>query len=237
MTTPSQVRTGLTVVTAAAVSDTRAVAEAASNPADIRAALFAAAPLIVGDYIDGSAALALDWYEELREVAAPPQMFTPSLFAVVDPDEIASSVAVSTRALYDLEQDLNRVTEELLRTATEDSLALLGPQIQKSVAAGFWDTITNNSDADPAASGWQRFARGGACKFCLMLAGRGAVYSETAANFAAHGGCHCVAGPSFDPESPRASAMQYVASKKNRTPAQQASLREYLNHNFPDAPG
>lgn len=237
MTTPSQVRSGLQVVTSAAVSDTRTVADAASGPSEIRAALFAATPLIVGDYIDGSASLALDWYEEIRDAASPPKAFTPIPFAVVDDDAISAAVAVSTRALLDLERDLARVTEEMLQRATEDSLALLTAEVQKNVASGFWDTITTNSAEDPSAVGWQRFARAAGCKFCLMLAGRGAVYAESTANFAAHTNCHCVAGPSFDPDAPLASAMQYVASAKTRTPAQRKALREYLNKNYPDAPG
>jgi hypothetical protein len=34
-----------------------------------------------------------------------------------------------------------------------------------------------------------------------------------------------------------ANALQYVASRKRRTPEQQANLREYLNTNFSDFPG
>jgi hypothetical protein len=237
MATPEQVRAGLTVVTAAAVADTRAVAAVGQTPGDIRAALFAAAPLIVGDYSDGSSALALDWYEELRDAANPRRSFTPRSLAVVREDELASSVAWATEALYDLERDLDRLTEELLREATERSLTLLEPVIQKDVAAGFRDTVTGNVQVDPDAVGWQRFARPGACKFCVMLADKGAVYTEATADFAAHTTCHCVCGPSFDLDAPQASVMQYVASSKNRTPAQRKALRDYLNQNYPDAPG
>lgn len=237
MATPEQVRAGLATVTTAAQADTRAVVEAAQSPADIRAALFAATPLIVGDYIDGSAALALDWFEELRDAASPAHVFTPRPFAVVDDDAIMSSVATATSALYDLERDMTRITDDLIQQATEDALRLLEPAVQRDVASGFWDTMTENSADDPDAVGWQRFARPGACKFCLMLAGRGAVYTEATVDFAAHTSCHCVVGPSYDPNAPRASVMQYVASSKNRTPKQQAALRDYLNQNFPDAPG
>lgn len=240
MATPSQVRRALSVVTGAALSDVRAVTAAAAatgSPSEVRGALFAATPIIVGDYIDGSAALALDWYEELRDAAAPPHRFTPTPLTVVNTDEIASSVAWSTQTLYDLEQDLDRMTEELLAQATRDALTLLEPVVQKDVASGFRDTILGNTRVDRDAVGWQRYASPGACKFCLMCAARGAVYTEATADFAAHTTCHCTAGPSFDPDAPRASAMQYVASSKTRTPEQQAALREYLNTNYPDAPG
>lgn len=199
--------------------------------------MFAAVPLVVGDYIDGAAALALDWFDELREAASPPSAFVPSPLTLVDEDAIASSVAWATEPLFDLERDLARLTDEMLAQATEDSLRLLEPVVQRDVASGFWDTMTSNSTADPDALGWQRYARPGACKFCLMLADKGAVYTETTADFAAHSSCHCVVGPSYDPDAPRASVMQYMASTKNRTPEQRARLREYLNQNFPDAPG
>jgi hypothetical protein len=236
-TTPNRVRKGLAVVTAAALADLRAVAASGRTPSEIRASLFAASPLIVGDYGDGAAALALDWYDELRDAASPRHRFTPTSLATVAEDKVASSVAWATASLYDLDQDLSRMTEELLQQATRESLALLEPVVQKDVAGGFWDTMTGNSVADPDAVGWQRFTRDGACKFCLMLAGRGDVYTQATANFAAHTTCHCVAGPSFDSDASLATAMQYVASKATRTDAERAALRDYLNQNYPDAPG
>ena len=48
----------------------------------------------------------------------------------------------------------------------------------------------------------------------------------------------CLAGPAFDGEGiAKATPMQYVASKRKRTEKERAALRDYLNHNFPDAPG
>lgn len=233
-TPPSEVRAALTVVTASAVAEVQQVAQkAAESPATTRAALFAAVPLIVGDYFDGSSALALDWFEEIREDASPPHLFTPTPAALLDDDSLSTMVAVTTRPLFDVEQ---RIRDDV-ESAFKESLAAIEAEVQKSVATGFWDTIVENSEDDPDAVGWQRFARPAACKFCLMLADKGAVYTETTANFAAHTNCHCVAGPSYDPDAPRASVMQYVASARRRTDAQRAALREYLNQNFPDAPG
>lgn len=236
-TSPDRVRRALQRVTQAATADVQKVAAASHSPADIRAALFAATPLIVGDYGDGAAALALDWYEELRDAAKPTKGFTPSPFAVVHEEELASSVAWATQALYDLEQQRNTIADELVAEATRRSLQLLEPVIQKDVASGFRDTVVNNATRDPAAAGWQRFARADGCKFCLMLAGRGAVYTEATADFAAHTDCHCLAGPSYDPHAPKASAIQYVASRRKRTAKERADVRDYLNHHFPDAPG
>lgn len=233
-TSPDKVRHGLTLVTKAAQADIRAVAAAAGeNPARIRAALFEAAPLVVGDYGNAAAALALDWYEELREAAGAPHAYRPRILRSVTDDDVAAMVAETTVALHDLETGVISDATEATRT----SLTLIQGGLQKQVASGFWDTATGNTRHDPDAVGWARYAGGGACKFCQMLAGRGAVYRRDTVNFAAHHGCHCVVGPSYDASAPRASVMQYLGSQRTRTPQERAAVRDYLNHNFPDAPG
>lgn len=241
-TPPSSVRAGLAAVTAQAQADVQTITAAAGDdPAQIRAALFATAPLVVGDYGDGAAELALGWYEELREEARPRRPFTPQPFMTVQDDRLASAVAWATEGLHDLERQFLDTVEadvdRLVQEATDDAMNRLLPEIQKEVAAGFRDTITGNAIEDPEASGWRRFAQPDACKFCLMLAARGAVFTEDTARFAAHTNDHCLAGPSFDPEAPRADLLQYTASQRTRTPEQRARLREYLNEHFPDAHG
>lgn len=245
-TSPDVIRRDLLVITSEARADVRAVANAASeDPGALRAALFAAAPPVVTEYAEASAALALDWFEELRVESGVPTPYRPRPFVNVTDDDISAVVAQTTEALYDLQRGMERELEAVFAetlTMVEDALA-------EEVARGFRETIVENSYEDPEAVGWRRFARPGACKFCLMLAARGAVYTETTARFAAHaavtggkrtgGDCRCVAGPAFagDEVWTEATPMQYVASKRTRTPAQRAALREYLNANFPDAPG
>lgn len=215
------------------------------SPSETRAALFAATPLIAAEYTTGSSALALEWYEELREAAEAVQRFSPAPLVLVTDDDLAAIVAETTSALYDIERGI----EEDLEAALTESLELLEAEIVEEVAQAYRDTITGNVERDPEAVGWRRFARPEACKFCLMLAARGAVYTEATARFAAHGAvmsgnrkggnCMCIAGPAFGGKEiwAEATPMQYVASQSKRTPAQQAALREYLNTNFPDAPG
>lgn len=229
-TSPSDVRTGLTLVTSAAVEDAQTVAASGNSAEEVRTALFVAAPLIVHDYNDGAAALALDWYEELRAEAAPAKPFAPSPIHLVTDEDVRTAVAVSTVAL-------RGAPDEALPDAVETSMTLLGGELRKLVASGFWNTMTTNSVEDPSAVGWRRYARPDACKFCLMAADKGAVYTRETARFAPHNDCHCLAGPGFDPHAPLASAMQYVASQRRRTAKQRAELRAYLNQHFPDAPG
>jgi hypothetical protein len=44
---------------------------------------------------------------------------------------------------------------------------------------------------------WARVASGGACRFCLDLAGRGAVYTSDTADFRSHDHCVCSAEPAY----------------------------------------
>lgn len=245
MTTPSEIRAGLQAASADAQSDLRAVA-AASEPSEVRAALFAATPLIVSEYTSGSAALALDWYEELREaVTTTASLFEPRPFVLVTDDTVAAIVAATTSSLRDAERDVQRDFE----AALAESLELLEAETERVVVDAYTDTMTGNVAEDPDAVGWKRHARPEACKFCKMLAAKGAVYTRETARFAAHGAvmngdrkggnCMCIAGPEFGGQEiwGEASPMQYLALQKTRTPEQRIKLREYLNENFPDAPG
>jgi hypothetical protein len=67
----------------------------------------------------------------------------------------------------------------------------------RMVMMGGRDTITNAVHIDPRARGWERVIEPGACGFCAMLAGRGAVYKESTVDFRAHDHCHCTARAVF----------------------------------------
>lgn len=231
-TAPDVVRDALLVVTAAAQSEVQAVTSAAP-PNEWRSAMFAAGPLIVAEYAPATAELGLEWFGEIRDEAKPPNAFTPTPRLTVTDDDVKAVVATLTESLRDVEQQIAKNADRLIAEMSAE----LEAAVQRDVASGFWDTVTGNSDDDPDSVGWQRFAREGACKFCRMLAGRGAVYTEATVRFAAHGSCHCVAGPSYDPNAPRADVMQYLGSKRERTAKERTELRAYLNHHFPDAPG
>lgn len=245
MATPKQIRSTLLRLVRKAKSEVRTVASSSQDPATVRAALFAATPLIVGDYSDGSSALALEWYEELRDAAETAAQFTPRPLVLVPDDEITAIVAETTRSIYDFERGVESDLSKALAEATQ----LLEVESERLIVSAYTDTMTGNVADDPDAVGWRRFARPEACKFCLMLAAKGAVYTEATARFAAHGAvvagkrkggnCMCIAGPAFGGKDIWAEATpeQYVASKRRRTAKERADLREYLNHNFPDAPG
>lgn len=249
MPTPNQVRSVLLRLTRRARADIREVAATSQDPSTVRASLFAATPLIVAEYSDGSSALALEWYDDLRASAGATSRFSPQPLVLVTDDEIAAIVAQTTAAIHDRQREVEREVQREAERAVAESVRLLEDEAERLVADAFRDTVTGNVAEDPAAVGWRRFAQPEACKFCLMLAARGAVYTEKTARFAAHGAvmrgdrkggnCMCIAGPAFGGKEiwAEATPMQYVASRKRRTPEQKKALRDYLNTNYPDAPG
>lgn len=235
-TSPDAVRSDLLVITAAAQQELREVAaSAAEDPAALRSALFAATPLLISDYAEASAALALDWFEEIRFESGVSAPFRPRPVVPVADDDVAAIVARTTEPLHEILQGIEREYQEALAA----SLSALEAEVQKEVAAGFRETVTENAKADPAAAGWKRHAQPDACKFCRMLAAKGAVYTEATARFAAHTDCSCIAGPEFGGQEiwAEATPMQYLASQRQRTDAERKKLREYLNRKYPDAPG
>lgn len=246
-TTPEQIRSGLHIVADAAAADVAAAAEQAETPSDFRAVLFAVAPAAVAAYGPAAAALGAEWYEELRDAAAAigdiTRPFVPTLVLPETEDKVKAIVATASVDFSDRPEaevvDFEEAKARILRDIEDATRA--------NVAEAMRQTVVENVTADPDASGWRRFARPGACKFCRMLADRGAVYTRDTVRFAAHGAvmpggrkggnCMCFAGPAFGKPDEEATALQYAASRKKRTAKQRAALRKYLNENFPDAPG
>ena len=227
-TPPDAVRTQLTVVTAAAAAEVSAAAASAAPERALEASV-AAAGLVVPAYYDAAGTLAVAWYDELRDEARPATPFTPEIVGEAPTEWIEREAARFMRELdaVDVEAELAAMTAEV------EAL------VAKEVARGFRDSITGNTSRDPASVGWSRVARPGACKFCVMLADKGAVFRQETARFAAHLNCHCAARPEFEggDHGPEATVEQYLASQKRRTDAQRAQVRAYLNENYPDARG
>jgi len=182
--------------------------------------LLGGVPEVVAYYSDGSAALAADFYDDERAAANVSGPFTSDLIVADRTVKLRRAIAWSAEPLFD----------------GDDVLAgkRLAEVVQLEAARPYRDTITGNTERDPQAIGWRRVASGG-CPFCRMLADRGAVYTERTARFSAHEHCHCTAAPAFvGYDGPEASVQQYRASRRNRTPEQQAQLREYLKEHYSD---
>lgn len=225
MPTASESRAALQLVTGAAVSVAVTALERVSGaPEAQRALLLESVPEVIAYYSAGTSALAADFYDDERERAAAPKLYVAEPIILDRTVKIRRAIAWASEPLFGDDR----------RTAS----SRLAQVVQLETARPHRDTIVTNRRRDPSAVGWRRVASGG-CKFCQMLAGKGAVYSEATARFAAHDNCHCTAQPVFSSEDygEEANVMQYMASRKRRSPEQQARLREYLNTNYPDFHG
>lgn len=223
MPTSVESRAILQRLTSTAVESSAALFDRFNGPPEIvRGALLEAIPAEIAYFSNGSAALAADTYEEERELAKVRSTFTAEAVVLDRTVKVRRAVAWAAEPLFLLRPD---------RLLTASRLAEL---VQVEVARPNRDTTLANRRRDPASSGWRRIARPGACSFCRMLADRGGVYREKTAYFASHENCHCVAQPVFSTDDTiEVGAIQYIASKRNKTPEQRARVKSYLENFYP----
>ena len=222
MVTALESKAALSLVTAASLATVVSLFEDSyARPEDQRSFLLETVPESIAYYAVGSAALAADFYDDEREREAAPRLY------VAEPIIADRTVKVRRAVAW--------ASDPLFVGDTAASLGRLADVVHLETARPYRETILTNRRRDPAAVGWRRVARAGSCRFCKMLADKGAVFSDSTARFAAHGHCQCTAQPVFSSSEfgEEASVLQYVASKRNRTPAQKAQLREYLDAHYP----
>lgn len=217
-----EVRSGLRVVTSAAVDRAVAVlAGVGGKPEVRRAALLDAVPEVISYYADGTAALAADYYDETRTSLGVAGRFTAEPIVPDRAVKIGRAIAWAT---------------EPLLTGDGDVAGRLAEVVQLETARPLRSTIVENRRRDPQAVGWRRVTVGG-CRFCRMLADRGAIYHENTARFAAHANCHCSVEPVFkgtqEAAGPAASTIQYTASKRRPSEKDRARVRAYLDQHYP----
>lgn len=186
---------------------------------EVRDALMELIPALAEKYGSMAGSIAADFYDAAREQAAVRGRF------------FASPADVPTRARF--EAMVRWGVDPLYSGAPDRSLAqsLLVGAVQRVVANVSRDTVTTNTERDPAATGWRRVARGDGCSFCRMLADRGDVYKQSTAGFSSHERCHCAASPAFD-NGHEVGVVQYVASKRNKSEKDRARVRDYLKDNY-----
>lgn len=162
------------------MNDMAALWRQVSNAAEARVALKDVLPALIRTYGQAAAAIAADWYDEAREVAEVAGSFRAI------PASIETSGAESL-ALWATEKGSDLTT---IQTLIEGGM-------QRRIVNWGRETVMGSALSDPKADGWQRTGVG-SCDFCNLLIGRGAVYSESSADFASHDHCNCVAVPAFN---------------------------------------
>ena len=207
----TDLRRDIAQLTTLAHRDLMALWRQVRSAAEAREALNDILPALIDTYGAAAATVAATWYDDLRDKVAPPKRFT----AIPAPVGDRGAPALIGWAL-DSAQDFGTF-QTLIEGGT-----------QRRIADVSRDTVAASSVADPATDGWQRVGAG-ACAFCAMLIGRGAVYSEAGADFASHDHCNCQAAPAFKGE-PRP-VKAYTPTSRNITDADRARVRAYLASN------
>ncbi|GMA33514.1 hypothetical protein [Litorihabitans aurantiacus] len=190
------------------------------RPEQTRDLLIEFVALLVAQNGLAGAAAAADWFEEAREAERVPGTYRAGPADLALEDDVESAVRYSAGHLWS-------PTPELM-------LPSMLKEVSKLVLAPARETVVRSSEDDRRAVGWQRVTRAGSCKFCRMLASRGAVYRERTVDFAAHGFCGCAAIPSWDQDAPEVDVRAYSASARTAgmTPTQRAAhdarVRRYV---------
>ena len=158
-----------------------------ARPDAVKLDLFEFVPVLVAQYGDIAATVAADWYDELRAAEGVSGRFRAPLAPLV-PDEVVNGrLGFATRP------------DGPLFTGAFDTLTTFAAMIANEYALQPGrDTVIQAAHKDKAA--YARIPEPGACKFCLMLASRGFVYSKDTAGDSKkfHGKCRCNAMPVWD---------------------------------------
>lgn len=189
------------------------------KPEVARNALISFLPMLILRYGMAGAALAADWYDQLRADEGVAGRYRAAPAEPVDINvrteatvrrSMAPAFALTTASTVGL---LYAGQPAGARAAGLVLPALTDP-MTKMVLEPARETTVLSALADPQAAGWTRVTRAGSCKFCRMLASKGAVYKQRTVDFAAHGHCNCAAAPSWDKDGPEVDVRAYVASER-----------------------
>ena len=145
---------------------------------------------IIDTHYEMSAANAASYYSAARTVAGWPYGSVPGVTLDSGYLDKMTNMMGQGQFYHFLKDNEPDAASAMAR----DSLRGAGTRL---VMNGGRDTVTQAATGDHLAKGWERVIEPGACGFCAMLAGRGAVYKESTVNFRAHDHCHCVARAVF----------------------------------------
>lgn len=204
---------------------------------DVINGLFDVLPTLIDTWGTAASSAAATWYDQLREAEAIRGRF----MAIVKPldnnnpgaealagwgaEPLAADKLVAPQSLATPldEQQLEADAIQAARDRVEGGL-------QKRIVNSANLTITDSSNQDPQARGWMRTTRPGACKFCVMVASRGGVFTKASATFACHENCYCQAIPAWGGKS--LPVGPYKPSDKPSNAADRARVRRWIADNL-----
>jgi len=206
-------RDGVKGLTRLASNDLNALWRQVRTAAEAETALRDILPALIDTYGLAAGTLAANWYDDLRDKVGAKGRFTAIPADITETGAQALVGWAGSKA-----------------TDLEAMQALILGGTQRRIANFSRLTVSESSVADPGAVGWARIGSG-ECAFCAMLIGRGDVYSESSADFAAHDHCNCSAYPVLKGAEP-IPVKDYVKSAKNdgsdRAKADYARARDYI---------
>lgn len=171
-----------------------------SRPDQARDALLDYIPFLTDGFGDISAVVSADWFDEIRMALDIPGTYVAEMADPFPAQFVRERIRYGAAHLY--------------TDTPEQIIPFIQDIVQEYALQPGRDTIAQSVLRDPNGRGWQRHTSAGACKFCRVLAGRGGVYTKDSVTFASHGGCGCVAKPSWDPNAPEVPVEAYVASER-----------------------
>lgn len=154
------------------------------SPITVRDLLVEFFPELITSYGDTAAVLGADWYDMQRDVPPSARSFQA---AIADPRPTDQSIASARWALGPLFQS---------EPDPMQTLANLNGVTQRLVLQPGRDTVWDSAARDPVRTLVARVPTGPkTCRFCVMIASRGAVYTSARAageGNSYHGDCDCV---------------------------------------------
>lgn len=147
-------------------------------------------PALVAEYGEIGAAVAVDFYDELRDASGVVKPFKAVMADIPEQSRVQASVRWAVGPLFQAESDpaqaLSNLTEVNDRFVKETARKTIFTSAQKDTARASFARVPSGSKT---------------CEFCLMLASRGAVYAnakKAGENKKFHGHCDCQIIPMWD---------------------------------------
>jgi len=211
-------------------------------PPDIINALYEVLPPLLDKWTLAASSAGATWYDQLRDANAIPGRFEASVkplentgadaLAGFGSRSLSAARVDQANAVVNLDEPATSLVRKPKTEADLVDTARYDVQggLQKRIVNAANLTVTDAATEDPQARGWMRRTRPEACKFCVMVASRGGVFTRASSTFACHEGCFCEAVPAWGGKA--LPVKPYKPSDKPSTPADRARVRRWIKENL-----